>query len=81
MRTLIKIMFVIIFITIGLDWLNTTILRLPIKPFIIIIIIIIIIIYSLVFTSALVDGLPLEIEWQQVSSSLQESSQDSGRSQ
>ena len=41
-----------------------------------------IIIYSLeFFTSALADGLSLEIEWQQVSSSLQDSSQYSGRLQ
>ena len=33
------------------------------------------------FTSALADGLPLEFEWQQVSSNLQVSSQYSGRSQ
>ena len=33
------------------------------------------------FTSALADGLSLEFEWQQVSSSLQDSSQYSGRSQ
>ena len=33
------------------------------------------------FTSALADGLSLESEWQQVSSSLQDSSRDSGRSQ
>ena len=46
------------------------------------IIIIIIIIYSLeFFTSALVDGLSLEFEWQQVSPSLQNSSQYSGCSQ
>ena len=46
------------------------------------IIIIIIIIYSLeFFTSANADGLSLEFEWQQVSSSLQDSSQCSGRSQ
>ena len=32
------------------------------------------------FTSALTDGFPLEFEWAQVSSSLQDSSQDSGRS-
>ena len=57
-------------------------------PFIIIIIIIIIInnnnntIYSLeYFISALADGLSLEFKWQQVSSSLQDSSQYSGRSQ
>ena len=44
--------------------------------------IIIIIIYSLeFFTSALADGFSLEYEWQQVSSSLQDSSQYSGRSQ
>ena len=50
--------------------------------FYIIIIIIIIIIYSLeLFTSALADGFSLESEWQQVSSSLQDSSQYSGRSQ
>ena len=43
---------------------------------------IIIIIYSLeFFTSALADGLSLEFEWQQVSSSLLDSSQYSGRSQ
>ena len=49
---------------------------------IIIIIVIIIIVYSLeFFTSALADGLSLEFEWQQVSSSLQDSSQYSGRSQ
>ena len=47
-----------------------------------IIIIIIIIIYSLrVFTSVLADGFSLEFEWQQVSSSLQDSSQYSGCSQ
>ena len=45
-------------------------------------IIIIIIIYSLeFFTSALADGLSLEIEWQQVSSNLMDSSQYSGQSQ
>ena len=33
------------------------------------------------FTSALADGLSLEFEWQQVSSSLEDSLQDSGRSQ
>ena len=44
--------------------------------------IIIIIIYFLeFFTSALADGLSLEFEWQQVSSSLQDSSQDSSHSQ
>ena len=49
---------------------------------IIIIIIIIIIRYSLeLLTSALADGLSLEFEWQQVSSSLQDSSHYSGRSQ
>ena len=38
--------------------------------------------YSLeFFTSALVDGFSMESKWQQVSSSLQDSSQDSGRSQ
>ena len=43
---------------------------------------IITIIYSLeFFTSALADGFSLEFEWQQVSSSLQDSSQYSGRSQ
>ena len=46
------------------------------------IIIIIIIIYSLeFFTSVLADGFSLESEWQQVSSSLQDSSQYSGRLQ
>ena len=46
------------------------------------IIIITIIIYSLeFFTSANADGLSLEIEWQQVFSSLQDSSQYSGRPQ
>ena len=45
-------------------------------------VIIIIIIYSLeFFTSALADGLSLENEWQQVSSSLQDSSQYSGHLQ
>ena len=33
------------------------------------------------FTSVLADGFSLEFEWQQVSSSLQDSSQYSGRSQ
>ena len=48
----------------------------------IIIIIIIIIIYSFeFFTSALADGFSLVSEWQQVSSSLQYSSQYSGCSQ
>ena len=48
---------------------------------IIIIIIIIIIITPLeFFTSALADGFSLKFEWQQVSSSLQDSSQYSGRS-
>ena len=42
----------------------------------------VIIIYSLeFFISALADGLSLESEWQQVSSSLQDSSQYSGRFQ
>ena len=52
-------------------------------PCIIIIIIIIIIIYSLrvFFTSVLADGFSLEFEWQQVSPSLQDSSQYYGRSQ
>ena len=41
-----------------------------------------IIIYSLqFFTSTLADGLSLEIEWEQVSSGLQDSSQYSGRLQ
>ena len=40
-----------------------------------------IIIHSEFFTSALADGLSLEFEWQQVSSSLQDSSQYSDRSQ
>ena len=45
------------------------------------IIIIMIVIYSLeFFTSALADGFSLEFEWQQVSSSLQGSSQYSGHS-
>ena len=45
-------------------------------------IIIIIIIYELeFFTSALTDSLSLEFEWQQVSSSLQDSSKYSGHSQ
>ena len=45
-------------------------------------IIIHIIIYSLAFfTSVLADGLSLEFKWQQVSSSLQDFSQYSGRSQ
>ena len=44
--------------------------------------IIIIIVYSLVFfSSALADGLSLKFEWLQVSSTLQDSSQYSGRSQ
>ena len=44
--------------------------------------IIIIIIYSLeFFRSVLADGLSLVFEWQQVSSSLQDSSQYSGHSQ
>ena len=48
---------------------------------IIIIIIIIIIIYPIeFFTSVLADGFSLEFEWQQVSSSLQQSSQYSVRS-
>ena len=42
----------------------------------------IIIIYSLEFSpSAFADGLSLEFEWQQVSSSLRDSSPNSGRSQ
>ena len=55
--------------------------------FIIIIIIIIINIIIIIiitplefFTSVLADGFSLEFEWQQVSSSLQDSSQDSGHS-
>ena len=51
------------------------------KVFFFYLIIIIIIIYSFrVFTSVLADGFSLEFELQQVSSSLQDSSQDSGRS-
>ena len=46
-----------------------------------IIIIIIIIHLFEFFSSALADGFPLEFEWQQISSSLQDSSQYSGRSQ
>ena len=43
---------------------------------------IIIIIYSLkFFISVLADGFSLEFEWQQVSSSLQDTSQNSSRSQ
>ena len=54
----------------------------PITIVTIVIIIIIIIIYSLEFlTSALADGLSLEVEWQQVPSSLQDSPQYSRRSQ
>ena len=48
---------------------------------IIIIIIIIIITLWEFFTSALADGLSLKFEWQQVFSSLQDSSQYSGSSQ
>ena len=49
--------------------------------FVIIIIVIIIIIYTLeFFTSVLSDGLSLEFGWLPVSSSLQDSSQYSGRS-
>ena len=45
-------------------------------------IIIIIIIFPLeFFTSALADGFSVKLEWQQFSLSLQDSSQDSGRSQ
>ena len=48
----------------------------------IIIIIIIIIVYSFrVFTSVLANGFSVGYEWQQVASSLQDSSQDSGCSQ
>ena len=51
-------------------------------PIIIIIIITIIIIpFREFFTPTLADGLSLESEWQEVSSSLQDSSQYSGRSQ
>ena len=46
-----------------------------------VIIIIIIIYLSEFFTSALADCLSLEFEWQQISSSLQNSSQYSSRSQ
>ena len=50
--------------------------------FISLFIIIMIIIYSLeFFTSALADGLSQDFQWQQVSSSLQDSSQYSERSQ
>ena len=50
--------------------------------FILLACIIIIIIYSLeFFTSVLADDLSLEFEWQQVSPSLHDSSQYSGRSQ
>ena len=42
--------------------------------------IIIIIIIIEFFTSVLADGFQLEFEWKQVSSSLKDSSQDSGRS-
>ena len=48
---------------------------------IIITIIIIIIIPLEFFISVFADGLSVEFEWKQVSSSLQDSSQDSGRSQ
>ena len=48
---------------------------------IIVIVIIIILLFWEFFTSALADGFSLEIEWQQVSSSLQDSSQYYGRSQ
>ena len=47
----------------------------------VVVIIVIIIILWEFFTPALDDGLPLEVVWQQVSLSLQESSQNSGRSQ
>ena len=47
---------------------------------IIIIIIIITFLFSKFFKPALADGFSLEFEWQQVSSSLQDSSQYSGRS-
>ena len=52
----------------------------PNTPIIIIIIIIIQFLLKF-FTSALADGLSLSCKWQQVSSSLQDSSQYSGRSQ
>ena len=49
---------------------------------VVVVFIIIIIIYSLeFFISAVADGLSLEFEWQQISSSLHVSSQYSGRSQ
>ena len=51
----------------------------PINESIIIIIIIILLFWE-VFTPALVDGFPLEFDWEQVSASLQDSSQYSGRS-
>ena len=59
--------------------------RAPTTTIIIIVIIIIIIIIILLlfwefFPSALADGFSLEYEWQQVSSSLQDSSQYFGRS-
>ena len=72
-------------------WLFTRLLRIFVRAFMSLThcfflclfnLIIIIIIYSLeFFTSTLADGLSLEFEWQQVSSSLQDSPQYSSRSQ
>ena len=61
------------------DFLSEFLVEIPI--IIIIIIIIVIIIPSGFFTSVLADGFSLEFEWQQLSSNLHDSSQDSGRSQ
>ena len=58
-----------------------TVPKAPIITGIIVLFIIIIIIHWEFFTSALADGLSLGFEWQQVPSSLQDSSQYSGWSQ
>ena len=68
--------------TIGFNFITSLSTKLTVYLLQIIIIIIVIIIYSLeFFTTALPDGLSQKFEWQQVSSSLQDSSQYSGCSQ
>ena len=60
---------------------SISLLKFPFLSHVQVIIIIIIIILVEFFTSTLADGISLEFEWQQVSSSLQDSSQYSDRSQ
>ena len=58
-----------------------TVPKAPITIVLLLILLLLLLFYSEFFKSALADGFSLESEWQQVSSNLQDSSQDFGSSQ